>query len=129
MTRKKPARLLAEWVTLIVSAATILGLIVYLVVELATPASSYVELVAQPVHAEIAQVGGRFVLPVEIENRGGKTAAYAKFRVTSDGQSGTETEFELQYLGRNSRQRVYIYLDRDPRNMNVRVLPLYYRLD
>ena len=130
MKRPMPVRKLAEWITLIVSAATIIGLIVYLLFEFAAPDSPYVELVATPSVDEARKVGESFVLPIDIENRGGRTVALATFRITSAGANGEEHEHvELQYLARTSKQRIYMYLARDPKIANVRITPGYYRLE
>jgi uncharacterized protein (TIGR02588 family) len=130
MKRRMPVRKLAEWVTLIVSSATIVALIAYLLFEFAAPASPYVELVATPLFGNAQKVGESFVLPIDIENRGSRTVALATFRITIAGPSGEEHEhIELQYLARTSKQRIYKYLAREPKSANVRIVPGYYRLE
>ena len=54
------ARKLAEWVTLGVSSATILGLMTYLVLDLTEPDSPYVELVATPTYARTLYMCGNY---------------------------------------------------------------------
>lgn len=130
MKRKVPGRKLAEWITLIVSSATILGLIAYLVMDIFTPASNHIELAATPVYGEAARAGNRFVLPIEIENRGGKTVAYASFSIAITGPDGKESEtFELKYLAGNSKRRIYKYLPRDPKDVRIDLVPVYYTLE
>jgi uncharacterized protein (TIGR02588 family) len=127
---KTPVRKLAEWITLAVSGATILGLIAYLAVDLTTPASPYVELVATPLHAAARRTGERFVLPIAIANRGGKTVSYASFRIDVAGKAGERTEtVEVEYLARDSTQHVYLLLEDDPASAKIRITPVYYRLD
>lgn len=130
MKRKLSSRKLAEWITLLVSAGTILALIVYLIFDLTTPASPYIELVARPLPAEAKQVGDRYVLPVEIENRGQKTIGYASFRIVITAPHGTQTDsIELQYLAKNSRTRIYKYLERDPKHSRIDISPIYYKFE
>jgi uncharacterized protein (TIGR02588 family) len=127
---KTPFRTIAEWITLAVSGATIVGLIAYLVADLTTPASPYVELVATPLPTAARRSGDRFVLPIAIANRGGKTVSYASFRIDVAGKAGPRTEtVEVEYLARDSTQHVYLVLEEDPASAQVRVTPGYYRLD
>ena len=128
--KEMPVRKLAEWVTLGVSSATILGLMTYLVLDLTEPDSPYVELVATPMHAEARRVGERFVLPIDIANRGSRTVSHASFSVAVAGiDSGRNETIEVDYLARESTQRVYKFVDRDPASAKVTVTPVYYRLD
>ena len=127
--KKMPVRKLAEWVTLGVSSATILGLMTYLVLDLTEPDSPYVELVATPMHAEAQRVSERFVLPIDIANRGSRTVSHASFSVAVAGSERGNETVEVEYLARESTQRVYKFVDRDPASAKVMVTPVYYRLD
>ena len=127
--KKMPVRKLAEWVTLGVSTATILGLTTYLVLDLTETDTPYIELVATPLHAQARRVGERFVVPIEIENRGNRTVTYASFSVAVAGSEARAETVEVEYLARESTQRVYKFVERDPASAKVTVTPVYYRLD
>ena len=126
MKRALSSRKLAEWITLLVSVTVIASLIVYLAFDLTRTTSPYVELVARPAVDEVSKAGDRYVLPVDIHNRG-RAVARANIRIVLSG--GEQHDVQIEYLGRGSKTRIYKYLDRDPRGARLTVTPTDYSLD
>ena len=112
--RTLPPRTLAEWTTLVLSITVIGALIVYLVMDLRSPASPYVEIAVRSEYGEVRQVGNRYVLPIDIENKGDKAVGRANIRITIHGSQGPPTDdFEIQYLGWPQPKRELVALCRD----------------
>ena len=130
MKRTIAPRKLAEWTTLILSITVIGALTVYLILDLRSPASPYVELAVRAEYGEVRQVGNRYVLPIDIENKGDKAVGRANIRITIHGSQGTQTDdFEIQYLGKRSKTRIYRYFERDPRALKVEISPTHYAFE
>ena len=126
MKRWMSSRKLAEWITLLVSSSVLVALIVYLALDLTRTASPYVELIARPALAEVEKAGDRYVLPIDVHNRG-RAVARANIRIALDGSENHD--IGIEYLGKGSKTRVYKYLDRDPRAVRLTVTPTHYALD
>jgi len=80
----------------------------------------------------VHQVGAVFILPVEVENSGERTLRDLTVELTytpSGEQEPRKAEATIDYLGQRARQKIYFYLNHDPRQMQVKVRPLHYRLD
>jgi uncharacterized protein (TIGR02588 family) len=112
---RRPA---AEWVTLGISTLLVLGLVA---------ATSYLYLVAptdpaamtvEPRLAETYQAGGRFYLPVIVQNSGGQTAEEARVLVslTDDTGRSESSEFQIQFLAGGARHRATVSFAGDPRS-------------
>ena len=126
----KNKRKLAEWMTLLVSAAILIGLIIYLVLDVTYPASPYVELEVNALRDQVQKAGSRFVLPIEIHNKGERTIAYASLRVdVAIGNEAEKENVEVEFLGRKSKTRIYKYFDSDPRSLKIGVTPVYYKFE
>lgn len=131
--RERPGhRKLAEWVSLGVSAALIASLAAFLVYETAKGNGEYNVAQTVPQMDAVQQVGAVFILPVEVKNSGERTLRDLDVELTytpsgeREPQSAVAT---IDYLGQRARQKIYFYLDHDPRQMQVQVRPLHYRLD
>ncbi|WP_438013642.1 hypothetical protein WMF18_22185 [Sorangium sp. So ce315] len=128
---RRAGRQLAEWVSLAVSAALILGLAVFLVYEGLTGSEGSVvpEVRALPERAE--QHGGVWVLPVRVKNQGKQMLGDlgVELRYTPPGAREPErVEATIDYLGKRSEQVVYFYVPGDPRGMSVEARPLHYQV-
>jgi uncharacterized protein (TIGR02588 family) len=121
-------RRLAEWTTLAVSTAVVVGLASYLIYEGVTPHSEFASVLATPQLEQVRRVDHRYVLPVEVNNPGRKTLTHLVLEVRSP-TGRVETEITLEYLGRRARQTVYAYLEEDPRTHPVTIEPRMYTLD
>ena len=127
MKRTLPKRKLAEWITLVTSIVVILSLVVYLVHDLLSPASPYVEILARPAYAEVSRAGSRYVLPIDIESRADRAVARVNVRIAQAGAQPDDVE--IQYLGKRSTVRIYRYLDQDPRTLKIEIAPTHYVFD
>jgi uncharacterized protein (TIGR02588 family) len=121
----------AEWISLGVSALLLLGLAGYLLFQASQPRAPYITVEARPMLSDVRQEAGRYILPVAITNQGRRTLRELQVEVSYQSAGGRrETrEVQIDYLGQQSRQEVYLYFDRDPRELQVQCAPLYYRLD
>ena len=122
MSRRRPGRDAAEIATLVMSIAVVAALIGgVVVVQLARGERPPVLDATASVEATRAE-GGRFYLPVEIENSGDQAAA-AVIVVVVQGVGDRETEHEvvIDYLPGHGRATATVVLSEDPRRAGVRV--------
>jgi uncharacterized protein (TIGR02588 family) len=129
---RSAGRTLAEWVSLGASCLLIAGLALFLVYEIVKGNDPYSVARTAARTDEVRQVEAVFILPVEVENAGRRTLRdlEVELRYTPPGhQQPEKAEKTIDYLGERSKQRLYFYLDYDPRQMPVHVRPLHYRLD
>jgi uncharacterized protein (TIGR02588 family) len=124
-------RRLAEWVTFGVSLALVLTLSAHLAWRLREPVTDVVDARVTPLFDRVAQQEGRFVLPLDITNPGGRTIRDLQVRVEYRGAGGERRSMELlvDYLGQSSEQVVYTYFRDDPRTLSVRAEAMSYRVD
>jgi uncharacterized protein (TIGR02588 family) len=110
---------IAEWVSLIVSGLIVTSLAVFLVIRATTPRSSILVIEARPMTAAVERAGDAWVLPVEVHNRGSRTATRLSVEVRWKGDAAEDASrtLELDYLAEGSRRTVYIALERDPRQV------------
>ena len=128
--QQSPARKLAEWVTMGISMLLILGLAGYLVFQGFQPAPPYIPAEVRALMQQVRQDGERYILPVEVANRGNRTLRDLKVEVTYLGPEGKETQdFLIDYLGERSQQNLFFYFDRHPAELQVETQPVSYRLD
>jgi uncharacterized protein (TIGR02588 family) len=128
--RSGPRRL-AEWVSLGISMALILGLAGSLLYEALQPHPPYVPAEVKPLIAEIREESDRYILPIQVANHGERTLRDLTVEVeylSPDGKTETR-DITIDYLGERSEQKVYTYFDRHPRDLHVRARPISYRLD
>ena len=124
-------RKVAEWVTLGISVALILGLAGYLVYQALQPQPPYVPAEAQVLMNRVIEKEGKYILPIEIINHGRLTLRDLTVEVeyrSPDGKTETH-ELTIDYLGEQSRQKAYVYFDEHPRGLQVKANPTTYRLD
>ena len=130
--RLRGPRKFAEWVSLALSAVIIVILAGYLLFEAVTGSGPIVPAEARVRLDQISHAGERYVVPVEVSNRGERTMRDAKVEVThrTAQQMPSETQdFTIDYLAERSSQTVYLYFDRDPAQLDVRATVLHYRLE
>jgi uncharacterized protein (TIGR02588 family) len=80
----------------------------------------------------VGRAGERYVVPIEVHNRGDRTMRDAKVEVThrTDPKAEPQSQdFTIDYLGEGSKQTIYLYVDSDPATLDVRVNVLHYRLE
>lgn len=128
--RRGPRRL-AEWLTFGVSAALVLVLGCYLVWRMREPVDdvAFAQVVARP--AQVREHGGRFALPIEIENPSRRALRDVLIRLRRPGPDSTRESIDLvvDYLGQRSSQTIYVYSSSDPRGGAVDAEAISYRVD
>ena len=124
-------RKLAEWVSLGISAALIATLAGYLVYQGLQPQPPYVAAEAQVLMNRVLEKDGKYILPIEVVNHGRLTLRELNVEVEYRGPDGKQEtrEFTIDYLGEQSKQKIYLYFDQHPRDLQVKAEPLTYRLD
>lgn len=124
-------RRLAEWVSFGISLALVLTLSAHLAWRLREPVTEVVDARVTPRFDRVAQQEGRFVLPLDIVNPGGRTIRDLQVRVEYRGAGGERRSMDLlvDYLGQSSEQVVYTYFRDDPRSLAVRAEAMSYRVD
>lgn len=125
-------RKLAEWVTMGVSTALVLGVVGFLIYQMTREQGPFVAVEVRLLADQTRQSGGRYVTPVEIHNRGRRTLRSFRGEVTFQTPDGTpgKREFEIDYLGEQVRRTVYVYFDRRPNELkDLYAVPLDYQLD
>lgn len=114
----------AEWTTLGVSTAILLGLAGFLIYEGVRPDPPFIPVQATPLLKQVRRVDDRFVLPVEIYNPGRKTVSNLQVELRS--ATGVEATITIDYLGQQTRRTVFALLDSDPRRQAITVEPRIY---
>jgi uncharacterized protein (TIGR02588 family) len=122
---------LAEWVSLVVSVLLIVGLAGYLLYEALQSNEPLVPVEVQPSFNQVTEANGRFILPVNIANRGQQTLRSLKIEVDYRSLDSTTATIEtlLDYLGERSEQTAYFYFEEDPRKLDVKVRPASYQVE
>lgn len=106
----------AEWITLGVSVAVVLVVVGLIGYEYFTSGGQSPVIEVRPLLREVREVGGEYYLPVEVANRGERTAENVKVRVslTSDGANQEASQFTINFLaGNDSEQEVVVFAE-DP---------------
>jgi uncharacterized protein (TIGR02588 family) len=125
------SRRFAEWISLGISTVLLLCLAGYLLLQALAPDSPYLLDEARPLTAEVQQKGDRYILPIEISNQGRRTLRELKVevRATEPGGKSDTRELQIDYLGEQSAQKVFLYFEQDPRGSRVETRPVYYLVD
>jgi uncharacterized protein (TIGR02588 family) len=124
-------RKLAEWVTLSLSALTVAGVAAFLVYEALRGDPPLVPVHVRVLADQAQRAAGRYVVPVEVRNDGRQTLKDLKVQVryrSPDGKPQTN-DFLIDYLGEGTRQKVYLYFDRHPSELQVEAEPLAYQIE
>lgn len=122
---------LAEWVTLGVSILLVLALGGYLAYQAVRGETPFVPASVTPLIAQAKPEGNRYILPVEVENRGARTVRDFKGELTfrtPDGRWHTR-EFTIDFLGEHSKEMLYFYLEHPPKDLEILAGPQKYALE
>lgn len=124
-------RKLAEWISFGVSVVLILATAAALIWKAMEPNAPMVDVAAVPLLDQAQETGGRFVLPVKVENHGDRTLHDLKVELSFQPPDDTPqtTDAMIDYLGEHSEQVLYFYFEEDPRSLNVEARPASYRLE
>lgn len=115
--RRSERRPAAEWVTLIVSLAVVLGLIG--LVALQFRSDGQVRIAVSPRMEEMWEADGLHYLPLEVTNTGGPTALDVVVRVKSGDE---EIEISLDILAGGGADRVVAVFQTRPTTVDASVL-------
>jgi uncharacterized protein (TIGR02588 family) len=129
--RASMRRKTAEWITTAGSVLVVVAVAAFLLYEIVGPDSPYVPVSIRPRLDQVERRDERWLLPVEVENRGRRTLQGFKAEVTYEAPAGDRgrREIEIDFLGEGSVQRHYVSLDRDPRQLRIEARPLSYHVD
>jgi uncharacterized protein (TIGR02588 family) len=121
----------AEWVTLGVSLAIILGVAGYLLYQALQNEPPFIAPEIRPVLERVERRNGQYILPVEVRNPGRRTLRDLKIEISWQSAEGSKEhiDFTIDYLGESSTQTVFFYLNEDPKSLQPEVRPTHYRLD
>lgn len=110
-------RSIAEWVTLLVSSALVLGLVALTSYLFLTAPTDPAAMTVEPQMGEVYQSGRRFYVPVTVTNTGGQTAEEVRVLVTLTDAAGAResSEFQIQFLAGGGLSRGVVSFGGDPR--------------
>lgn len=103
----------AEWVTFGVSVLVLAVLVALIAVEAGEPDRPALPTVVKT--GPVERHGERWLVPVEVQNRGGATAE--RVQVVAEltvGADTIEADQEVEFLARDERAEVAFVFDRDP---------------
>jgi uncharacterized protein (TIGR02588 family) len=128
-TKPRPGRKFAEWVTVAVSVLIVAAVAGFLLYQAWHPPASYVPVDIAPRFDQVGQAGGRYVLPVELTNRG-QTMSSLRVEVVSTGRDREPRRdtFEIHYFAQGATATRYVYFEDDPRMLRIDVHVLDYAL-
>jgi uncharacterized protein (TIGR02588 family) len=134
VSRERPARgprRLAEWVTFGLSLTLVLALSAHLVWRMREPVTDVVDARVAPRFDRVVQQEGRFVLPLEVTNPGGRTIRDVQVRIEyrMPGDERRSLDVLVDYLGQSSEQVIYAYFRDDPRALSIHAEAISYRVD
>jgi uncharacterized protein (TIGR02588 family) len=129
--RASTRRKTAEWITMAGSVLVVVAVASFLLYEIAGPDSPYVSVAIRPRLDQVERRDERWLLPVEVENRGRRTLQGFKAELTYEAPAGVRgrREIEVDFLGEGSAQRHYVSFDLDPRELRIEARPLSYHVD
>jgi uncharacterized protein (TIGR02588 family) len=106
----------AEWTTLAVSIAIILGLLALVTYVSMTGGDEPPIVEARPLSAEMRHEGESYYLPVAVTNRGGHTAAEVVVQAELAGRDGSSqaSEFTLDFLAGGETREGTVVFATDP---------------
>lgn len=132
-SRRSRRRRLAEWLSLGASVLLIAALAGYLVFEAVRSRSPFVPVEVRIELDRAQRSAGRFILPVTVRNHGNHTLRDVRVVIEHRAASGDgemqSHDFDIDYLGERAEQRLFVYLDEDPRTLTIEARAAQYRLD
>ena len=129
-------RKLAEWVTLSASIILVAAVAVFLIYQSTRPQTQAVPVEVRVKVEQAKLEAGRYIVPIEVHNRGTQTVSNLKIQVRPSpageardaGDAGGQNDLLIDYLPANLSQTLYLYFDRDPRQLKIEAQPVAYEL-
>ncbi len=116
-----------EYITFGVSFFLVAGLLIYFIFTFSRhDKEERLAFSSRVIWEEISEYKGQFVVPVEIENKGNKTANELRLKIKS---KAFESEARIEYLARNGSRKIFLILPERPEKDSVSVTPIFYFLD
>lgn len=114
---KRAGRSVAEWTTLGISVAILLVVIGLVGYQQLFGASQPAAIEVTPRLQQVRQEGGAYYLPVEVTNKGDKTAEDVRIEVSlsPDGRQKTSSELRTMFLAGHETSRGTVVFGEDPR--------------
>ena len=130
--KRRARRRVAEWVSLGVSVILIAAIAAYLVYHGLRPRSPFVpvEVRVEPDRSE--RRAERYIVPVTVKNLGDHTLRDLRITVEHQPRGGGESQsqdFDIDYICERAEQRIFVYLDEDPKTLTIEARAAQYRLD
>lgn len=111
----------AEWVSLSISLAIVLGLVAVILFLYSSGRSDEPTIDVQPDFDQVRQDAGDYYLPVTIANTGDVTAEEVMVEVSFTGSEGTRetSEVTIRFLAGNATEESVVVFSGDPRDGDV----------
>ena len=114
--RQDPGRSVAEWVTLGISVAIVVGVVLLVIYASLRGDDDPATIEVQPQLDQIRQVQGAYYLPVMVTNRGDRTAEDVQVHLSLTGGTGEppSTQFTVRFLAGGERADAVVVFREDP---------------
>ena len=114
--RQDPGRSTAEWVTLGISVAIVLGVVLLVIYTSLKGEDEPATIEVQPQLEQVRQVQDAYYLPVTITNRGDRTAEDIQVHLSLTGGTGEppSTQFTIRFLAAGERAEAVVVFREDP---------------
>jgi uncharacterized protein (TIGR02588 family) len=123
-------RRFAEWLTFGISLALVLTVVVFLIWRLREPVTDTPPTQVSLQLDRITERDGRFVLPIEVKNRGARSIRDLQVRVDyREHGERRSMDVLVDYVGQSAEQVLFVYFREDPRSLSVRAEPISYRVE
>ncbi len=124
-------RKLAEWLTLGLSVALVLGVATFLVYSALQDHPRFVPLEVRVLTEDARESGGHFIVPVEVRNLGRRSLKEITVRFSHSSAEGKKEsgDFVIDHLGEGASHQAYLYLDQHPRAAKPDVTASDYQLE
>jgi uncharacterized protein (TIGR02588 family) len=128
--RGSPRRL-AEYVSLGISIALLLGIAGYLVRQALRSDEPFIACRAELLVEETRKEADRFILPLRVSNPSNRSLRLIRVAIDYTDAAGQPVtrDIDIDYLGERSHQVVYLYVRDDPRKLRITATPAYYLMD
>jgi uncharacterized protein (TIGR02588 family) len=127
-TRKETDRdrAVAEWTTLGISLSILLALVGLVIYQYVAGGTAAAVIEVQPRLGEVRREGEAYYVPVDVRNRGERTAEDVRVRLSleADGGAAESAELQVQFLAGGATEHGTVVFHSDPAggNLSARVV-------